>query len=310
MRHLSDARCLAAGRRIATVLQSGGGRQCRRAGRCWSSALGEGFADSLDVGGILGNADDAPSRARLTSISRRHVQPQARGHAAPRRHARDCRRTELSSRPGPMTISAAPTVRPDLRLSSTSALPLARLEIEDAATRRSARALAGRSMPARGGPRRPGASSSGHWRRSCSIVAVTFYGIPLVADRLAPLRAMSRSRSGSARRSTGRCACCSAARSARAGGRAAFAAMMEKLQAAAASSCRSRRRCCRRPSPNAFALPGGKVYLLDGLLQKARKSGRDRRRARARVRPRAASRQPAQADPDRRHVFPDRLAAR
>ena len=36
--------------------------------------------------------------------------------------------------------------------------------------------------------------------------------------------------------------------------------------------------------PNAFALPGGKVYLLDGLLQKAREPGRDRRRARPRAR--------------------------
>jgi Zn-dependent protease with chaperone function len=32
---------------------------------------------------------------------------------------------------------------------------------------------------------------------------------------------------------------------------------------------RSRPLCCRRPIPNAFALPGGKVYLFDGLLAKA-----------------------------------------
>ena len=37
----------------------------------------------------------------------------------------------------------------------------------------------------------------------------------------------------------------------------------------AASSIRSTRMCCRSKIPNAIALPGGKIYLFDGLLQKA-----------------------------------------
>ena len=62
--------------------------------------------------------------------------------------------------------------------------------------------------------------------------------------------------------------------------------------------------------PNAFALPGGKVYLFNGLLAKAENRRRDRGRAGPRTRPSQASRQHARHDPRRRHVVPGRPVVR
>ncbi|MGO4816269.1 hypothetical protein AB4156_42940, partial [Cupriavidus sp. 2MCAB6] len=73
-----------------------------------------------------------------------------------------------------------------LRLSAVSALPLARLEVADEATAQTLLARCGALDLASGG--------SQTWRivgrslaAACSIVLITLYGIPLVADRLAPL---------------------------------------------------------------------------------------------------------------------------
>src|ERR1043165_244965 len=74
-----------------------------------------------------------------------------------------------------------------LRLSCTKALPLARLEMSDAATIGAVAAYC-RSLGA-------GAPSARHtWQgvfwsvaAACSILLLTFYGIPYAADRLAPV---------------------------------------------------------------------------------------------------------------------------
>ena len=124
-----------------------------------------------------------------------------------------------------------------------------------------------------------------------SIVMVVLFAVPLAADRLAPLVPQSfERRIGEVADKQIRAS--SAARSATA------------RQAGGLSSSWSAR-CAKPPAsildravvgvvdtevPNAFALPGGKVYLFDGLLAKARKSRRDRRRARARTRPSQAPR--------------------
>src|SRR5262249_30960550 len=122
-----------------------------------------------------------------------------------------------------------------VRLSCASALPLARLEIADAAT---AQALLPR-CPALD-PRPGGAGQT--WRiviwsmaAVCSILAVTFLGIPLLADRLAPLvpfsveRRIGEAVDGQIRALVGGKVCTDAA------GRAAFATLMEKLARAGGS---------------------------------------------------------------------------
>jgi len=157
-----------------------------------------------------------------------------------------------------------------LRLSCATALPLARLEIADAAT---AQALLPRCPALDLG--RGGAAQT--WRivvwsmaAVCSILAVTFLGIPLLADRLAPLVPFSvEKRIGEAvdqqiRALVGGKVCEDAA------GRAAFATLMEKLARAGDIEIALDAEVLSTPVPNAFALPGGRVYLLDGLLQPAR----------------------------------------
>jgi len=154
-----------------------------------------------------------------------------------------------------------------LRLSCVSALPLARLDIEDETT---AQTVLARS------PLLNASSGGQTWRvvgwslaAVCSIVAMTLYGIPLAADRLAPLvpHAVEK-RIGDAvdkqvRLLFGGKVCD------RPEGQAAFAAMVEKLRIAGAVDQPLEAQVLSASLPNAFALPGGKVYLMDGLLQKA-----------------------------------------
>lgn len=154
-----------------------------------------------------------------------------------------------------------------LRLSCVSALPLARLEIEDEATKQAVLSRSP-SLNAAG-------SGSQTWRivgwslaAVCSIVAVTLYGIPLLADRLAPLVPVAvEKRIGEAvdkqvRFIFGGKVCSQAE------GQAAFAKMIEKLKQAGAIDQPLEAQVLSASLPNAFALPG-KVYLMDGLLQKA-----------------------------------------
>lgn len=155
-----------------------------------------------------------------------------------------------------------------LRLSCVSAAPLARLEIEDDAT---AQAVLARA------PSLSATTSAIHtWRivgwslaAACSIVAVTLYGIPLLADRLAPLVPhVVEQRIGEAvdrqvRAIFGGQVC------ERPDGQAAFAKMVDKLKVAGGVTFPLQAQVLSATLPNAFALPGGKVYLMDGLLQKA-----------------------------------------
>ena len=186
-----------------------------------------------------------------------------------------------SSRAGRSTRSAALTVRPAvLRLSCATALPLARLEVSDPATQGVLAAYC-RSLDA-------GTSSGQTWRivawslaAVCSILLLTLFGIPLAADRLAPVLPFSiEQRIGGAvdkqiKFLFGGKACEGA------DGQAAFTKMVDKLKAAGDISMPLDAHVLSSTVPNAFALPGGKVYLLAGLLRKAESAGRDRRRARA-----------------------------
>jgi Zn-dependent protease with chaperone function len=156
-----------------------------------------------------------------------------------------------------------------LRLLSTSALPLARLEIEDAA----AQAAVVAACPSLD-VGRPGSAQTGRivfWSLAavCSILVLAFYGIPFVADRLAPvLPSFVDKRIGEAvdqqvRFIFGNKACSGPE------GQAAFTSLVDKLRRAGSVESALDAQVIASPIPNAFALPGGRVYLFSGLLQKA-----------------------------------------
>jgi Zn-dependent protease with chaperone function len=156
-----------------------------------------------------------------------------------------------------------------LRLGCTTAAPLARIEIVDAATIQAVVARCSALDVDRGGP--------GHaWRivfwsaaAVCSIVAVVVYGLPFAADRLAPLvpRAVEQ-RIGQAVDAQVRVIfdgkVCD-----RSDGRAALLALVEKIRLAGEIDYPLDAQVLSSSLANAIALPGGKVYLFDGLLQKA-----------------------------------------
>jgi Zn-dependent protease with chaperone function len=157
-----------------------------------------------------------------------------------------------------------------LRLSCVSALPLARLEITDAATQGMVAAYC-KSLDV-------GRAAAGHtWRivfwslaAACSILLLAFYGIPFAADRLAPvIPSAIEQRIGDAVDKQvhllfGGKECN------RADGQAAFTSLIDKLKHAGGMDTALDARVLSSKIPNAFALPGGKIYLLDGLLQKAK----------------------------------------
>jgi Zn-dependent protease with chaperone function len=157
-----------------------------------------------------------------------------------------------------------------LRLSCTSAPSLARLEIRDAAL---GAALAARcprldehQTSSRGIAKIVGWSIAA----AVSIVAVVLFGVPLAADRLAPLvpQPLER-RIGDAAEVQittifGKRACD------RQAGQAAFAKLVNRLREAAGLDASVKSAVLPTPLPNAFALPGGKVYVLEGLIDQAR----------------------------------------
>jgi Zn-dependent protease with chaperone function len=157
-----------------------------------------------------------------------------------------------------------------LRLTSTSAPPLARLEIRDVAlaaeivarclrldehqtTRRGVAKIVGWSVAA-----------------AVSIVCVVLFGVPLAADRLAPLvpkpieRRIGDASEVQVKTIFGRSTCSDPA------GQAAFSKLVNRLRDAAGLDDDSMTAGVL-PSfvPNAFALPGGKVYVLKALIDKA-----------------------------------------
>jgi len=157
-----------------------------------------------------------------------------------------------------------------LRLRCASALPLARLEIADTATQGIVAAYC-RSLDV-------GASSGHTWRivgwslaAVCSILLLVFFGIPFVADRLAPALPFAlEQRIGDAvdkqaQALFGGDTCNAPA------GQAAFEKLVDKLRVAGGLEIPLQAHVVSSKIPNAFALPGGKVYLLEGLLKKAEK---------------------------------------
>jgi len=157
-----------------------------------------------------------------------------------------------------------------LRVSCLSAPPLARLEIRDVALAADlvsrCRDLDEQHLSRRGVVRIIGWSLGA----AASIVLVVLFGVPLAADRLAPLvPAALETRLGDGAEKQvklifGDKVCNNAA------GQQAFAKLVNAVRTAAGLDTSVQTAVLSSEVPNAFALPGGKVFLFDALLAKAR----------------------------------------
>jgi Zn-dependent protease with chaperone function len=156
-----------------------------------------------------------------------------------------------------------------LRLTCLTAPALARLEIRDAAVAAELTARCTRldeNIPGRGGI----AKIIG-WSLAAtvSIVVMVLFGVPLAADRLTPMvpqaleRRLGEASDGQVSVVFGKQVCNNAA------GQRAFAKLVNTLRETAGLDTAVQTAVLSSPIPNAFALPGGKVYLFRGLLAKA-----------------------------------------
>jgi Zn-dependent protease with chaperone function len=156
-----------------------------------------------------------------------------------------------------------------LRLSCTSAPPLARLEIDDTATIEAVIARSPKLDADRGGPKHTFRIVFWSVAAVCSILMIVIYGIPLAADRIAPLvpypveQRMGDAVDAQVRALFGSKVCDGAE------GRTAFAAMVDKIRVAGGIERPFDAQVLPSSIPNAIALPGGRIYLFNGLLQKA-----------------------------------------
>ena len=156
-----------------------------------------------------------------------------------------------------------------LRLSCLTAPALARLQIRDPAL--AAELISRCSRLDEGVPGKGGAGKIVGWSIAAvvSIVGVIWFGVPLAADRLTPLvpQALERRLGSVADRQIttlfGGKTCTDAA------GQAAFNKLITALREAAAMDTSVEAAVLATPVPNALALPGGKLYLFEGLLARA-----------------------------------------
>jgi Zn-dependent protease with chaperone function len=156
-----------------------------------------------------------------------------------------------------------------LRLTCLTAPVLARLEIRDAAV--AAELLCRCTRLDEDFPDRRGIARIVGWSiaAAVSIVSVIWFGVPLAADRLTPLvpqaleRRLGAVADGQLRTLFGGKVCDNAA------GQAAFTRLVNALREAAGLDTLIQTAVLATPVPNAFALPGGKVYLFNGLLARA-----------------------------------------
>ncbi|HLZ01794.1 MAG TPA: M48 family metallopeptidase [Bradyrhizobium sp.] len=156
-----------------------------------------------------------------------------------------------------------------LRVSCLSAPALARLEIRDAALAAELTSRCVRLTENRLGGRAITKIVGWSVAAVASIVMVVLFGIPLAADRLAPLVPEAfEQRLGEASdlqiKAIFGANICN-----RAGGQAAFVKLLTELRQAAGLNTDVQSTVLATDVPNAFALPGGKVYLFSGLLAKA-----------------------------------------
>ncbi|MGH6684278.1 MAG: M48 family metallopeptidase [Pseudolabrys sp.] len=155
-----------------------------------------------------------------------------------------------------------------LRISCMTAPPLARLQVEDIALKEEIVARCTSLDAGRGSPQ---TGRIVFWSLAAvsSIVMLVLFVIPLVADRLAPFipgafeRRLGQTVDKQARAIFGGRVCNSPA------GQTALTVLVDKLTQAGGIDFPLEAYVLSSTTPNAFALPGGKIYLLNGLLQKA-----------------------------------------
>ena len=156
-----------------------------------------------------------------------------------------------------------------LRLSCLAAPALARLEIRDAAV--AAKLISRCARLDEDFADRRGVARIVGWSlaAAASIVAVVLFGVPLAADRLTPLVPQSfERRLGAVAEEQvhivfGGKVCDNPS------GRAAFIKLVNAVREAGSFDASVESAVLSSPIANAFALPGGKVYLFSGLLAKA-----------------------------------------
>lgn len=156
-----------------------------------------------------------------------------------------------------------------LRVTCRTAPVLARLEIRDKAV---AEELTARCLRLdENFPGRRGIAAIVGWSLAAavSIVAIVLFGVPLAADRLTPLVPQSFERrlgdvaEVQVKTMFGGKICDHGS------GPAAFTRLLNAVREAGGLDTSVESAVLLTPIPNAFALPGGKVYLFNGLLAKA-----------------------------------------
>jgi Zn-dependent protease with chaperone function len=155
-----------------------------------------------------------------------------------------------------------------LRLKCVSSLPLARLEVFDPAEQADIGARARFLESERGGPAQTGRIVAWSLAAAVSVVLIVFYGLPLFAERLTPLIPFSfEQRLGAVAANQVKAVFggpCTGAQ-----GSAAFVKLVETLRRASHLDIALQPEVLASPMANAFAVPGGRIFLLNGLLQKA-----------------------------------------
>ncbi len=156
-----------------------------------------------------------------------------------------------------------------LRLGCLSAPALARVEVRDHAL--AAELVSRCARLDDNTPGRRGVAVIVGWSLAAavSIVAVVLFGLPLIADRLTPLVPAAFERrlgevAGSQIRTMFNAKVCD-----NAAGQKAFVKLVTSIRESAGLDTSVQSAVLSSPIPNAFALPGGKIYLFDGLLAKA-----------------------------------------
>jgi Zn-dependent protease with chaperone function len=156
-----------------------------------------------------------------------------------------------------------------LRVSCLTAPALARLEIRDAVVAAELIARCARLDENISGRRGVAAIVGWSVAAIISIIAVTRFGVPYAADRLAPLvpqaleRRLGDVADGQVKTLFGGKVCDNEA------GQAAFAKLVNILRQSAGLDTSIQTAVLASSVKNALALPGGRVYLFDGLLAKA-----------------------------------------
>ena len=156
-----------------------------------------------------------------------------------------------------------------LRLGCLSAPALARLEVRDDAL--AAELVSRCAKLDENTPGRRGVAVIVGWSLAAavSIIAVVLYGVPLAADRLTPLlpdsfeRRLGDIADSQVKTLFDAKVCDNAA------GQKAFAKLMTAIRESAGMDTSVQSGVLSSAVPNAFALPGGKVYMFKGLLAKA-----------------------------------------